>query len=293
MKATRSFVLLMLAGAVICTASGQSSSLDPETLIPTHFLLTAKIKKEFSTDLTAAELQVKENGNRVAIQEIKKLDDPRMRYCILFDTSNSTRASFQLMQRAALAVLQQTLHPDTDSGWLVLFNTGLAQSEETKDTIAIGNAISAARPAGGTAFYDAVTQCAHRMAQGPDEPSRKVMFVFSDGDDNQSKMSSKAAIQAAIEAGVRVYIAYPEPGVPSQPSILKHLTEETGGAVFVLNGNKDSAVFATALDQELRSLLTITYARKPSQENEVRHIDIKCERKGVRISAPKSIYLHN
>ena len=283
----------MLAGAAICTASGQTSSANSETLIPTRFLLTAKTKNGFSTDLTAAELRVTENGSPVTIQEIKKLDDARMRYCVLFDTSTSTRENFQLMQRAALAVLQQTIHPDTDSGWLVLFNTGLAQSEETKGTIAIGNAINAARPGGGTSFYDAVAQCAQRMANGRDEQSRKVMFVFSDGDDNQSQASSKTAVQAAIEAGVRVYVAYAEPVVPRQPSILKHLTEETGGAVFVLHGNKDTAVFATGLDQELHNLLAVTYLRKPGQENEVRHIDIKCERKGVRISAPKSIYLHN
>jgi VWFA-related protein len=284
----------MLAGVALCTTSGQTSPSNPETLIPTHFLLTAKTKKEFSTDLTPAELRVTENGNPVTIQEIKKLDDARMRYCILFDTSNSTRKDFQLMQRAALEMLQQAVHHDTDSGWLVLFNTGLAQSEETKDTIAIGNAITAARPSGGTSFYDAVTQCAHRMARGPEEPLLKVMFIFSDGDDNQSHMTSQEAMQAAIEAGVRVYAVYAEP-VPPQESahVLKHMTAETGGQVFVLSGNKDTAVFAAQLDKELHNLLAVTYARKPSQDNEVRHIDIKCERKGVRIYAPRSIYLHN
>jgi len=282
----------MLAGAAMCTASGQASSPNSETLIPTRFLLTAKTKSGFSTDLTAAELRVTENGVPVAIQEIKKLDDPRMRYCILFDTSNSIRENFQLMQLAALAVLQRTVHPDTDLGWLVLFNTGLAQSEETKDIITIGNAISAARPGGGTSFYDAVTQCAQRMAKGPEGPSRKVMFIFSDGNDNQSQASAKTAKQAAVEAGVRVYAWHVAP-LHSGAAFLNQLTEETGGEVFVLFGNKDTVVFAAEIDQELHNLLAVTYTRKPGKENEVGHIDIKCERKGVRISAPKSIYLHN
>jgi hypothetical protein len=101
-------------------------------------------------------------------------------------------------------------------------------------------------------------------------------------------------MQAAIKAGVRVYAAYASTFVPHAPdSFLKHLTQETGGEVFALHGDKDTPTVAAGIDEELRNLLALTYARKADQGNQFRHIDIKCERKGVGISAPKSIYLHN
>jgi hypothetical protein len=133
------------------------------------------------------------------------------------------------------------------------------------------------------------------MASGPAEPLRKVMFVFSDGDDNMSQTTSNSAVQAALQAGVRVYVVYAAiTHIPQESRFfLKHLTEKTGGKRFVLYGEKDTPVIAASLNQELTNLMAVTYATNPLPGNQPRHIELKCERKGVEISAPQWIYLPN
>jgi VWFA-related protein len=298
MKEIRSlFVLLALVGTALACVSDLAAQVSPsnnETVSSTRFLFSAKSKNGFSTDLAPTDLQIKENGNPVAIQELKKLADPRMRYCILFDTSNSGKEDFRLSQRSALEVLQQAVHQDTDSGWLMLFDAKLLQSDETTDRMKIGKAIAAARPGGATAFYDAITHCAQRMADGPAEPLRKVMFIFSDGDDNYSQTTSKSAAQAVLRAGVRVYVVYTRAVIPRESLFyLQHLTKETGGKLFELNSEKDVAMAAAGMNQELTNLLAVTYGGNLTFANQPRHIELKCKRKGVEISAPQWIYLPN
>ena len=170
-----------------------------------RFLVSAKSKNSYLNDLAAADIQIKENGHPVQRQELRKLNDARMRYCILFDTSSSVKGDLKVERRAALEILQQTVNPDTDSGWLVVVNTEPTQEDETHDPMTIGRLIIAARPGGGTALYDAMAQCAQRMASGLPYPLRRVMFIFSYGGDDTSKVSANAALQAF---SARVYLTY-------------------------------------------------------------------------------------
>jgi len=294
MKDACRFIALLFGVVVNLPFSAAQAAPSSTKYVISQFLLSAKSKNEYLNDFASADLQIKENGHLVQRQELKKLNDARMRYCILFDTSNSAKSDFKVEQELALEILQQTINPDTDSGWLVVVNTQPIPQYETHDPKMIGQTIVAARPGGGTAIYDAITQCAQAMAGGLRYPLRRVMFIFSDGEDDTSKVSAEVASQSVLKAGLRVYVIYPPTSTHKDGrSFLQQIANATGGELFATYNEKDPGFLPLRLKNELQNLILVTYEANPPGKEPFRHVELKCKKKGVRVFAPNWIYLPN
>lgn len=115
------------------------------------------------------------------------------------------------------------------------------------------------------------------------------MFVFSDGDDNQSHLDAREAIAEAQRSNVTVIAV--DTGFRALPvqrtSYLGKIARETGGLFFEARDwdRKDPKV--RDIFAQLRNRLYLTYLgtseRKPAHK-----IEIKVLRKNVKISAPSA-----
>lgn len=273
------------SGAVSTSSSGNPAS-------TRSLLISARAKDGPVAELTAADLEVKEEGKPVQIQQVRKVGRLPLRYCVLFDSSNSERDRFKLQQDTAVRLLQRVVRPGTDHGRLGLFADEYVESNETDNPASITDNIGSALPGGGTALYDAITTCARHFAEGPAASFLRVMFVFSDGVDNASRMSPVGTIDAALLARIRIYAIGQDNERDSKgTSFLKKLSETTGGRFFAPARPKGADKAAAELNYDLQNSFEVTYVSGSStSDNRSRSIEVKCTRKGVTVFAPKRVY---
>jgi hypothetical protein len=92
---------------------------------------------------------------------------------------------------------------------------------------------------GGTAIYDSVVSAAAWLSkQGPSD-RRKMVFLFSDGDDDASSLSLNDAIKAVQAVRIPVFVIAPSAVEHKKPGKnMTQLADATGGhACFVDDSN--------------------------------------------------------
>jgi len=243
-------------------------------------------------DLSPADLELQEDGQVARIQEVRKLSRAPLRYCVLFDASNSERDRFELQQLEVRDVLGRIVAAGTDRGWLVLFNQQIRESDETSNPLDIINVISRTKPSGATSLYDAVQSCANRMLKGISDQGLRAMFLFSDGEENQSNATQFVAIETALRAGVRIYAFGPEQdrfhrGI----HFLRELAQTTGGRVYWIWTAKQIASAVGDLGDELRSPFVVVYSvADRKSDGRVHKLTLKSRKKGLTVLAPTEYY---
>lgn len=114
--------------------------------------------------------------------------------------------------------------------------------------------------AGGlTPLFDSVVFAAALLAQPSDADTRKVLILFSDGEDTISRHSAADAMAAALASELRIYAvglknaAYPSPGT----AVLRNLAGATGGR-FLAAPEGTSKVLDAVLE-DVHATFTVTY----------------------------------
>jgi Ca-activated chloride channel family protein len=124
---------------------------------------------------------------------------------------------------------------------------------------------------------------------------RKVVLVFTDGDDTYSKASFGKVLDHAKENDVMVYAIGLQSTyfngqrmVRSQPDrSLKKIAEETGGGYFELKKTDELAPTFTRVAQELHSLYTIGF-EPPVLDGKEHKLDVKMRQPGQTARTRKS-----
>jgi Ca-activated chloride channel family protein len=86
-------------------------------------------------------------------------------------------------------------------------------------------------------------------------PTRRILILFSDGEDNWSEHSLEDAIAAAQDADASIYpiTAHSRRYVYVGDKVLRTLAESTGGHVFFLTNFDKPGLIYTAIQAELRA----------------------------------------
>src|SRR5581483_7580110 len=111
------------------------------------------------------------------------------------------------------------------------------------------HALDKLEAAGGTALFDAIIEACQKnllAAPGPGIP-RRVLVVFSDGDDNLSKHSLEQAVDVALRADARIFVVSSNGYGMDAPGddVLKRIVQETNGRMYSPLNDLPSAAFAT------------------------------------------------
>jgi VWFA-related protein len=149
----------------------------------------------------------------------------------------------------------------------------------------------------GTVLYDAVYLAANDMLSK--EVGRKAIVLITDGDDQGSRESEKAAIEAAQKADAIIYGIY---YVDRQAydgfnmgnggeGVLRHMAEETGGRSFEVSRKNTLETIFQQIQQEMRTQYAIGYTPlNNKKDGSFRKIDLRTSNKDLKVQVRKGYY---
>jgi len=267
--------------------------------------------RNFITDLDKTDFKVLEDGQPQTIRFFAGQTDLPLRIAVLLDTSNSIRQRLQFEKDAAIDFLGKVIRRDRDLAFLMTFDNEPQFIQEYTDNFSLlQNAIQEQRAGGGTALNDAICMASEKLAHAPvpkgeDSDVRRVIVVFTDGDDNSSSRALSEAIDASIRSEAAIYgistntdwLAIDNPDKPSKyhmeakDKVLQQFADLTGGHAFFPYGVDDLAQSFDQIGTELRSQYFIAYAPAiPPSDGRYRRVDVQTSRKGLIVRTRKGYY---
>jgi VWFA-related protein len=245
------------------------------------FTVTNK-KGQFKRDLRPTDVAVFDDGKPpVAVRSFRSETDLPLRVGLVLDVSSSISERFNFEQDSAIRFFNQVLRPGTDKAFVVAFDSTPTLTQDfTDDTARLAQGVKKLTPAGGSAVYDAIDLAATKklMNAVADRPTRRIIILISDGEDNQSRVNVSQVIEAAQRSEVTVYaISTNTSNVVSRgDKVLRQLAEETGGKAFFPNKIEDVVRAFNKIQDELHSQYALSY--KPADfdaDGHYRRIDIQ------------------
>ena len=210
---------------------------------------------------------------------------------VMLDYSASMTSNLDLLRAAAEQFLLRML--PQDKGQVGAFSDKIEFSGDfTNDRDDLISALRDLQYGNPTRLWDAVDQSIDMLK--PVE-GRKVVLVFTDGDDTYSKAGFGTVLDHAKENEVMVYAIglqstyfNGQRTVRSQPDrSLKKIAEETGGGYFELKKTDELAPTFTRVAQELHSLYTIGFS-PAALDGKEHKLDLKMKQAGMTARARKT-----
>lgn len=286
-------------GLVLVTESAFSGLLSAQPSTPT-FKSGTKVVSLFATvtdaqrrlvpDLAQDDFEVYDNDKLQPIVLFDNKIQP-ITVVVLLDTSLSMTGSIKLLQEAAEQFVLRLLPDDTAK--VGAFNDKIEVSDRfTSDRDALISAIKDLDFGNATRLYDA-------LALGLDElkgvDGRRVILVFTDGDDAGSRIGLGTVIERARAEETMVYAIGLESNyfngqrqVRSKPDGgLKRLADETGGGYFELEKTADLAPTFTKVAQELHSQYLLAFDAT-QRDGRVHKLTVKVKKPGLSARARRS-----
>lgn len=181
----------------------------------------------FVTGLSQKNFEVYDDRVKQEIAFFSTEDSP-VSLGIVYDVSGSMR-DFSAHSLRMLRQFFENSHPE-DEYFVIAFNnkTNLVHDFSSLPEEII-NRVSLIKAQGSTALYDATYQAIEKVRQG--RHHKKVLLIFSDGEENSSRYSGKELKDLLKETDVQIYaIGMSEFG--NGAPTLKFLSEPTGGQAF-------------------------------------------------------------
>jgi Ca-activated chloride channel family protein len=217
--------------------------------------------------LAATDFELLDNG---VPQEITALfaDTLGLDVFFVFDTSGSVEgATLQHLKEAANAVLDGLR--DGDRAQLLTFShRARLPLRLTADMAALRRAIETTEARGATALLDALYIA---LVNRETSPSRSVVLLFSDGQDNRSWLSPEQVLRVARETEVVIdAVAFRPPWVASRAplplnasepdeELLRNMTRATGGQLVLEKESQQLKKVFLRLLAEMRARYVLTY----------------------------------
>jgi Ca-activated chloride channel family protein len=216
---------------------------------------------------------------------------------LLIDASNSIRDRFQFEKDAASEFLYEIIRPKSDRAFVLAFDeTWDVTQDFTNNLDKLRDGVKAIKAGGGTALWDAVYfACRDKLMKEPSSTAvRRAIVIVSDGEDNQSRVFPKEAIDMAQRAEVIIYTISTTLVNNSTKGTdnLRSLADATGGRAFFPEKMDDVVAAFTDIQDELRSQYSVSYRPEGFVANgQFRPIQIVADNKKYKVRAKKGYYV--
>jgi Ca-activated chloride channel family protein len=250
--------------------------------------------KRLVPDLVEEDFEVYDNGKLQAITSFDNKPLP-ITVVVMLDSSGSMTLALDLVKAAAEQFLLRMM-PE-DQGMVGAFNDKIqfmpdAFTGSRDELIRSLKNLDFGYP---TRLYDAVNES---MSQLKGIPGRKVVLVFTDGDDNASKVGSGDVTDRARTDDVMIYSVGLEnvyfngqQKVRSSPDRgLKRMSEETGGGFFLLKKTDELGATFTRVAQELHSQYVLGFTPQ-TLDGKIHKIDVKIKQKPSMAARARKSYV--
>jgi Ca-activated chloride channel family protein len=241
-------------------------------------------------DLTKDDFQVFDNDKPQQLLVFQNENQP-ITVVVMLDTSASMTASIGLLKAAAEQFVMRLLPEDKAA--VGAFNDKIEISSRfASDRDALVTEIRDLDFGNGTRLYDAISESLNQL-QGVD--GRRVVLVFTDGDDTSSRVGRGDVMERARAEEVMLYAIGLQSEffdgarmVRSRPdSGLRRLAEETGGGYFELKQTSDLGPTFTRVAQELHSQYVLGFEAQ-QLDGKVHKLTVKMKQPGMTARARRS-----
>jgi Ca-activated chloride channel family protein len=283
--------LTVLAVSTLILAGQQTGpTFRSGTQVVSLFVTVADAQRRLVPDLVQEDFEVLDNDKPQTITYFDNLVQP-ITVVVMLDTSGSMTGSIALLKVAAEQFLIRLL-PD-DKARVGAFNDKIQFGRrftgnrdeligDVKD-LGFGN---------GTRLWDAAAASLNELKA---VDGRRVILLFTDGDDTQSHTKLNTVIERARNEEVMIYAIGLESNyfngqrmVRSKPdSGLRKVADETGGGYFELQKTNELASTFTRIAQELHSQYVLGFA-PTLLDNKVHRLSVRVKQTGMTARARRS-----
>jgi len=294
---TRILAPLVTVALLIVSVAAQETAQTPQKTFKVStnsvavYATVTEPDKRLVPDLVEDDFEVYDNGKLQTLTSFDNKPQP-ISVVVMLDTSGSMTLALDLVKAAAEQFLIRML-PD-DQGMVGAFNDKIEFHPEgftnlRDDLVRSLKDLDFGYP---TRLWDAVDQSMEHLKP---IPGRKVVLVFTDGDDNSSKLSSGNVTDRGRIEDVMVYSVGLENEyfdgarrVRSSPDRgLKRLSEETGGGFFLLKKTDELTSTFTRVAQELHSQYVLGFAPQVL-DGKIHKLEVRVKKPGMIARARKS-----
>ncbi len=196
-------------------------------------------KGRFVSNLEKKDFHIFDEGKEQRIDYFTSDRNQPVVVGFLLDMSNAMKIHWKKYEESVTELVLNLLPNDPKyAGYLITYGNEKPelQVDTTIDSEKIVERIRKLKPAGGSAFYDAIYMaCENRkLVQGEPYEPRRVIIVIGDGHDTASKKSLAEVLEVAQRKMVTIYgmssVAFGFTSEGEEQLLLK-LAEETGGRV--------------------------------------------------------------
>jgi VWFA-related protein len=264
--------------------------------------------------LNKEDFEVTEDNAPQEVRYFSRETDTPLTMGLMVDTSPSQRRVLPIEQEQAKVFLDQVLRPkdlvfvlhfDIEVELLQDFTSERQRLAKAIDETVINGGGGGPTPStfptsgsfGATHLYDAVYLASTELLKN--EVGRKVLILLTDGEDQGSKEKLNRALEMAQKSNVIIYsveisdrMFYYAQGVGySGDSVLKKLSEETGGRVIRVNNARDAGAAFRQIADELRTQYLIGYTPTNSKhDGAFRKIHVKVRNGDYKVQARRGYY---
>ena len=281
---------LALAGAASAALFAQEPTFRSGTEIVSLFVTVADAQGRLVPDLAKDDFEILDNDKVQPVVYFESVIQP-ISVVVMLDTSGSMTGSITLLKEAAEQFLLRLL--PADKGRVGAFNDKIqisAHFTQNRDEL-IGD-VKELDFGNGTRLWDAVLLSLEEL-KGIE--GRRVVLVFTDGEDTESRTRFGATVDMARADDAMVYAIGLESNyfngqrmVRSEPdSGLRKIADETGGGYFELKKTADLAPTFTRVAQELHAQYVMGFT--PSQlDGKVHKLSVRVKKSGMTARARRS-----
>ena len=271
-------------------AAQQAPTFKSGTQIVSLFVTVQDAQKRLVPELVQTDFDVFDNEKSQPLVYFDNSIHP-INVVVMLDTSGSMTLTIDLLKQAAEQFLIRLL-PD-DKGRVGAFNDKIQiNAKWSSDRDQMISDVKNLDYGNGTRLWDAVGVALDELKP---IDGRKVILVFTDGDDTESKMTLGKIIERARIDEVMIYAIGLESNyfngqrmVRTKPdSGLRKISDETGGGYFELTKASELASTFTKVAQELHSQYVIGFT-PTLLDNKVHKLMVKMKQPGMTARARRS-----
>jgi Ca-activated chloride channel family protein len=286
----RFLAILVAIASAAGVASGQQATFKAGTSIVPVLTTVTDGQGRLVPSLEQDEFTILDNGKPQPITFFQNETQP-FTVVVMLDFSASMTANLDLLKAATEQFILRML--PLDKGQVGAFSDKIQFSGEfTNDRDDLVGALQDLQFGNPTRLYDAIDASIDMLE---DTEGRKIVLVFTDGDDTASRkgmgdvldkarstetMVYAIGLESEFFNGARLQRTRPDRG-------LRRLAEETGGGYFELKKTTELAPTFTRVAAELHSLYTLGFT--PSLlDNKEHRLEVKMKQAGQNARARKS-----
>jgi VWFA-related protein len=263
---------LLAAGSLVCPGQTPEVTFETQVRLVEVYATVLDQRGRYLEGLERERFRVTDNGQPQPITAFEA-SSADLSCAILLDTTGSMARAMPVVKNAILKLLDE-LRP-SDAAALYSFSNRLEALEGfTTDRQALKNALLRTRPAGRTALFDALAQVARELAR---RNGKKVLVLFTDGQDNASVLNAEAAMNRARRVGVPVYAVAQGEALQSPALVrqLRQIARRTGGMAYEVRRPNDIEKVFADISRDLRHTYMLAYQAPSGERGKWRAIQVE------------------